>query len=135
MTAHFLNITKTFLKALDDLSLGITVYPENVDFDPPSSGRWAELTIIRHDADPLSKDDANEIEGICQVSLYDADTGTTPAALLTLADTIANEFQHGTSYEHFTDVVVKIRSVTRSPGRMVGRYYQTDLSVNWTCYT
>ena len=141
-TANYLNVLKTFTKAVDDLALtdsnsdAITFYPGNTDAEPPSSGQWGEINMLPHDSDPLSKTDgAHENNGICQVSLYDAETGAMPTALMTLADSLADEFKHGKSYEHFTDVKVFIQRVSLSAPRVVGRYFQADLSVYWTCYT
>lgn len=131
----YLNVARQFAKAMSDLSLGITVVQENDDFTPPSSGRWAEVTMVSHDFDSMGKSGAgDEQSGIYQVSLFDADTGTLPGALYTLADTLAAEFVHGKEYSEYTDTVF-IDRLTRNAGRISGGFYQIDLSIYWTSYT
>lgn len=133
--SEFLNIAKTFAKALDDLSLGVTVYQENDGFEPPTSGQWCEMTMLSHDIDSMGKSGAgDEASGVCQVSLFDADENTLAGALLTLADTIAAGFTHGTEYTEFGGTTVFIQRLTRSAGRIVGPFYQIDLSIYWTAY-
>lgn len=135
MSANYLDVNKTFAKVLSDLDLGINVYQENDEAVPPDSGRWAEMTMLSHDSDPLAKDDGTDNTGVCQISLFDGDTGTGQGALLTLADTIDAAFQHGQEYTEYNSVTVFIQRVKRNAGRMNGKYYQIDLSVFWTSYS
>lgn len=134
MTANYLDVNKTFAKVIDDLNLGISVFQENDDANPPESGRWAEMNMLSHDTDPLAKDDGHDNTGVCQISLFDADTGTLQSAILTLADTIQAAFTHGQEYTEFNSVTVFIDRVRRNRGRMVGKYYQVDLSIFWRSY-
>lgn len=135
MSAQYLRVAKTFAKAVDDLSLGITVIQENDDFSPPASGQWAEMTMLSHDTDSLGKSGAgDENTGVLQISLFDADTGTLQGVLLGLADQLSAEFVHGKEYTLFTDTVY-INQSTRNAGRINGGFYQIDLSIEWTCYT
>lgn len=131
----FLNVAKQFASAVDALSLGITVVQENDDFAPPSSGQWAEMTMLSHDFESMGKSGAGDEQvGICQISLFDADTGKLQGALLATADTIQAAFKHGTEFSDYTDTVF-IQRVTRNAGRIVGGFYQIDLSIYWTSYT
>tara|TARA_R110000803_G_scaffold95344_2_gene163213 strand:- start:1133 stop:1546 length:414 start_codon:yes stop_codon:yes gene_type:complete len=133
--SEFLNIYKTFAKVLNDLSLGIDVIPENDDFDPPSAGQWAEFSILSQDITSMGKSGAgDEASGVCQISLYDADTGTLSGVLFALADTISANFTHGTSYTEYGGTAVFINSLSRNTGRIAGAFYQIDLSINWTAY-
>ena len=132
MTANYLNVLKTFLKSLDDLVTGVTFYPDNVDVIP--TGQWGQVSMISHDTDPLSKDPEHDNSGVFQISIFD-DVGNTPADLLTLMDTLATEFHHGQSYEHFADVVVFIDRLTLNAPRVVGGFVQGDLSIFWKSYT
>ena len=133
--SEFLNIYKTFAKVINDLALGIDVIPENDDFDPPSTGQWAELSILSHNITSMGKSGAgDEASGVCQISLYDADTGTLGGVLLALGDTIAASFKHGTSHTEYGGTEVFISSLSRNTGRIAGSFYQIDLSINWTAY-
>jgi hypothetical protein len=135
MSASFLNVAKTFAKAVDDLSLGITVVQENDDFQPPSSGQWAEMTMLSHETDSMGKSGSgDENTGVLQISLFDADAGTLQGVLLGIADQLSAEFTHGTEYTLFTDTVYINRSF-RSQGRMVGGFYQIDFTIEWICYS
>jgi len=129
----FLNVAKQFAKSVDDLALGITVVQENDDFTP--AGQWAEMTMLSHDFDSLGKSGAgDEQSGICQISLFDAATGTLQGSLLGIADAINAGFRHGAEFSDFTDTVF-IQRVTRNAGRVSGGFYQIDLSIYWTSYT
>ncbi len=133
--SEYLNIYKTFAKVVDDLSLSVSVAVENDDFVPPSAGQWVELTMLSHDIDSMGKSGAgDEASGIFQISLFDADAGTLSGVLLGLADTLSAAFTHGTEYTHFGGVEVFIQKTSRNAGRIVGAFYQVDLSVYWTAY-
>ena len=133
--SEFLNIYKTLAKVIDDLGLGITIATENDDFTPPSSGQWAELTILSHDIDSMGKSGAgDEASGLYQVSIFDADEGTLSGVALALADTIAAAFTHGQTYTHFGGTEVFINRLSRNAGRIVGSFYQIDISIYWTAY-
>jgi hypothetical protein len=135
MSGEFLNVYKTFAKALDDLALGVDVIPENDDFDPPSAGRWIEMTMLSQDIDSMGKSGAgDEASGVLQLSLFDADTGTLSGNLLTLADLLTTSFKHGATFTEFGGVEVFIQRSTRNAGRLNGAFYQIDLSIYWTAY-
>lgn len=130
----FLNVAKQFANAVDDLNLGITAAQENDDFAPPSSGQWAEMTMLGHEIESMGKTGAgDEHSGIMQISLFDANTGTLPGVLYGIADTLAAEFTHGKEYTDFTDTVF-IQRLTRGAGRVEGGFFQIDLSIYWTAY-
>lgn len=133
--SEFLNIYKTLAKVVDDLALGVTAVTENDAFDPPSAGRWLELTMISHDIDSMGKSGAgDEASGLFQISIFDADEGTLSGPALTLADTLSAAFRHGTEYTHFGGTEVYIDRLTRNAGRIAGPFYQIDMSIYWKAY-
>jgi|TARA_R100000789_G_scaffold90199_1_gene87623 hypothetical protein len=133
--SSFYKILHTFAKAVDDLSLGITVVQDNDNFTPPDDGQWAVLSMIPLPVVSGMKGatvsmDVNE--GIMQISLFDSVVGGMAKTLLDIADTIAATLTHGTTFTDFEDVIIQSTSINQ--GRIVGGFWQLDVSVTYTSY-
>jgi hypothetical protein len=71
-------------------------------------------------------------EGIMQISLFDSVVGGMAKTLLDIADTIAATLTHGTTFTDFEDVIIQSTSINQ--GRIVGGFWQLDVSVTYTSY-
>ena len=144
--SSFNNIDKTLRKALSDIGLlnnlggTLILVGENTNFNPQTDlgtgvEQWAEIFQLPVDNISMMKGGspaADENSGIFQVSLFTSNVNDGSTDLLTLADTVAGTFTHGTTFSDFEDV--QILNTSRNNGRNEGGYFQIDLSINWQSY-
>lgn len=133
--SSFYDITRTMLQTFSDLGLSVDWYVENEDYQPPTTGIHAVVNFLFNPTESGSKGGDNDfdvVSGIMQISLRDADTGTLGKDVYDLADLIAAGFKHGDNPADFESIHVDNTSLTQ--GRVIGGYYQMDVSVSWFSY-
>jgi len=126
-----LNIHKAMTQSVIDLSLGVTLAHENVDFDLESftGNAFIDLTNLPAGRESLTKSDLHEDLGVYQISYYQR-SGTSVGSALADIDTITDFYKQNRTVTNGGTTITVINTSLTSLGNSLG-WFRNDISISY----
>ena len=135
MGANFIEIEKALIQSALSVDNTTPASFPNKELKDTPDGLWLQFNNVRSESNPATLGDAGEDNhlGFFQIDInYPANKGS--KAVLEKADQFSSYYTAGKSLVYNAQEV-KVLSCSLSPGRYVGGYYRTSLTVNYYART
>ena len=129
----YLNIHKALTQSVLDLSLGLPIAHENVDFNPEDEGsdHYISLNILYDEQNTVTKNSLDDVDGFLQVSEY-VKSGTSVATSYSLIDSLMTAYPHARKIISGSQIV-NIQNIAVNKRGNINGWYVTDFTINfWT---
>lgn len=125
----YLNIHKALTQSVIDLSLGIPIAHENVNFDPEAVQEYIAINILYDEQQTVTKTNLDDVNGFLQISYY-TKSSTSVAAMYALVDIINAVYPHARKITSGAQTV-NVQNIAVNKRNNVNGWYVTDITINF----